>query len=436
MSIVRSPLPILIPVNDTTPHPNVTSMVHLNFDEHPCARERAPQRRYAAVQSAAVSIADAKSDLPDYTLPSYEKTQLVNLIDKTEWALTHVNFSVYYKKPRPSYNESRDLLIQLNNQVRDLNRLLCRNTWYHNDFTHYNWLAPDIENIRLKKFYNATLPHIMTKTLYEYAANMTILANGRATSRAFKYYNRINDILAQLIVRCVVVQCASTINLSLNPPRIGSSEWFYQQLNYTSKIIKAPIPLDLILRLTLLREGNLFDLPGYTLYRWGIDKSSSDARELIVNQINNCVKLKSVNKINLALCNTRYFQNYTYLEYLAHPNFAAYPNNNSAADLSYAGNVSAYLDYTAYMNNHPCNSRFFCNSDNIDRAYIMLTLACLLSLLGLLDAYKPALNALSNVYHSNLVSKGVKFFSLQKVKEKSSDDDEERHALVPRIRGI
>lgn len=430
MSYVRSIFPTSITLNQTTIYPTLTTAVQLNFDEHPCTRERATQRRYAAVQAAGVTIADAKSDLPDFTLPSYEKTQLINLINKTEWTLTHVNFSVYYKRPRPSYNESRDLLIQLNNQVLALNRLLCRNTWYHKDFTHYDWLAPTIEEIRLKKFYNATLPHVMTKTLYAYALNMTMLAKGRDSTNAFKYYRRINDILSELVKRCVVIQCASTINLSLKPPRIGSSEWFEQQLNYTAKIIKAPIPIDLTLRLTLLREGVYFVLPGYRLYEWGVDRPTADARELIVNQINNCVKLKCVDKINRALGNTQYFQNYTYLEYLAHPNYTLYPNN-SAAYLSYAANVSAYLDYTAYMNNHPCNSRFFCNSDNLDNAYIIMTLAVMLSLLGLLGVHKPVLNALANVHKSNLVSSSVNFFSRPRIKEKSSDDDEAQLALVP-----
>jgi hypothetical protein len=428
MSNSRSNLTTVIYLNQT----NITNqvpdqrwLVQLNFDIHPCARERAAQRRYAAVQSAAVSIADAKSGLPDFTLPSYDKTKLLNLINETELTLTHVNFSVYFKRPRPTYNESRDLLINLNDQTLKLNRLLCRNTWLPQQFMDYDWLEPKLNKIRLGRFFNASLPWPMVKTLNAYANNMTILAKGRDVMNAFTLYRRINNVLTEIIKKCVVIQCASTINYSLNPPRIGSSEWFYQQLNYTAKIIKTPIPADLTLRLILLGEGNKFEIPGYKLFHWGVDRPNANARELIVNQINNCANLKCVNKINLALSNTRYFQNYTYLEYLASPRFPFYPNNNTAAFLNYAANVSAYLDYTAYMNNHPCVG-FFCDRVNRQEAYVIVMMTLMLSLMGLIGSYRPAANAISNACKSAMVSR---LFSAQRSKDKSSDD-EEHQALV------
>jgi sugar phosphate isomerase/epimerase len=74
---------------------------HPKLSADPCVRLHSATNRTLAVQSAAIAIADGQSVLPEF-IPSVDRDRLVKDMHKLQETLKYVNYTVYYKVPRPS----------------------------------------------------------------------------------------------------------------------------------------------------------------------------------------------------------------------------------------------------------------------------------------------------------------------------------------------
>jgi hypothetical protein len=372
---------------------------HPKLSADPCVRLHSATNRTLAVQSAAIAIADGQSVLPEF-IPSVDRDRLVKDMHKLQETLKYVNYTVYYKVPRPSYNESRDLLIELTEVSRTLNFFLCNSDEQQENLGTYYWLYEQLY-FRRQQF-NASLPVELVTALHQHGVNMSILANGRAISSAKEIYTRIGDILKQLKNRCQVIECASTINYSLYPPRIKTLPWLYQQLNYTAKILNASLPSNLTEPLIAYQADLDFKWNAEALFDPAADNHRSWAIEHLVNKINNCNSMQCINAISLASVRTTPYD-YKYSS----------GNNN-----------------VIFMESDVCATGLLCAMENQSKAFAFVIFLLLLALCSQYRSvpFNAASKALSNTLPANVISKAIRsgtmLISRLNHKAVKSDDEE------------
>ncbi len=382
-----------------------TPTEHPKLSKDPCMRFYSDTNRTLAVPSAAIAIANGQALLPEF-IPSLDRNRLIDKMHKLEETLKHVNYSVYYQEPRPTYNESRDLLIELTEVSRPLNYFLCNNEEQTQSLGNYYWLYTELYNLRER--FNASLPLELEAALHKHGVNMTLFAKGRAISSAKEIFTRMWDILKQLKKRCEVIECASTINYSLYPPKTKTLPWLYQQFNYTANILNATLPSNLTEPLIAYQADLDFKWNGEALFDPAADNHRLWAIEHLVDKINNCYTMQCINNISLVSVRT-----------------TPYDFKNS----SESNNI-------IFIESDSCATGLLCTMDSQSKGFALIIF---LMLLALCSHYRPApfnaaVKALANTFPANVIGKALRsgtILSSRFSKAARSDDEEMGLSTIP-----
>jgi hypothetical protein len=395
-------------IKSTKPKSPKKEKQQLKLSNDPCERLYSATNQTLAVPSAAITLDNSNTELPNFD-PSIDRDRIVKKTHQLKETLKHVNYSVYFQEPRPDYNTSRDLLFELSEASRNLNYLLCSNEEGRVTYGDYSWLY--LQLYELKNQFNASLPDDLVSGLHILGVNMTTHARGRAITAAKANLVRMLDITKELKERCTVIECASTVNYSLYPPRIHTLAWLYQQLNYTMKVLNTTLPVNLTDPLIWHRTDLDFKWNSHKpLFDPKVDWYRSWNMRHVVNEINNCNTMACINNISL--------------ESVLHTPYDINAVDNNTVIINTDNTVS-------FVNSDDCPTALFCTLESQSQAFAAVLFFLLLAMCV---RHRPlpchAAAKLSDTLPAGLISKalqsGKSIFA--RVKAVTSDEENSEKA--------